>query len=171
MSDPTPLSPSGEQRRAEILRLAQAEARHRRHRRQSARAAAAGAAAVLLTVLLTHRWVPPSPVRPIVIQPKPAAPPVAVVITPPPTQPPRPMERKIAIEFIKTEPNIARLMAVPPQKPTWQRLSDDELIKELADAGHPAGLAWVDGREFVLYRPPNGGSDRHSRDGGMTPAR
>jgi len=170
MSDSFPLSPTGENRRAEILQHAQAEARHRRRRRQSARAAIAGVGVILLTLLLTHRRVPPKPAAPMVIVPAPATRPVAVV-TPPSVVATRPAHHPIVIQFIQTEPNLAQRMAAPPQEPTWRRLSDDELIQALADAGHPAGLGWVGGREFILYRPAGGGGEGHSHNGKSAPLR
>ena len=169
MSDPIPLSPAGQERRALILRMARAEAGRRRRRRHAARTVAAGAGVVLLTVLLIHRWLPQQPVRSIVFRPAPATQPVpatqAVAVSRPPALPTRPKTRQIVIQVIRTEPNIVKRLATPSQKPSWRRLSDDELIQELADAGCPAGLAWIDGRELVLYRSPDS-SNVHYRTPG-----
>ncbi len=122
---------------------------------------------VVLTVTLTHWPALPKTGHPIVITPVPTTRQVAVAASHP-TVAPHP--RQIVIQFIKTEPDLARQMAVPPQKPSWRRLTDDQLIQELADAGHPAGLGWVDGREFVLYRP-EAGSEGHLRGGKIAPRR
>jgi hypothetical protein len=157
MTDPYALSPAGKARRAEILRLAQAQARRRRRRRQAARAAAAGVGVLLLTMVLTHRLLPGTPVRQAVVPPAPVTQPLrATAVTLPLEPAPPPKPGNIVVQFIRTNPNITCQLAVPPQTPTWRRLSDDQLIQELADAGHPAGLAWVDGRELILYRTPLG---------------
>ena len=56
---------------------------------------------------------------------------------------------------IQTDPTLLQRLAVPPQKPTWRVLSDDELLRALADAGKPAGLEYeANGQMAVLYRNP-----------------
>jgi len=64
---------------------------------------------------------------------------------------------QIIITFIATEANISSRLAVPPRKASWQKLNDDELIQQLDAAGCPAGLAWIDGREMVMFRHPPAG--------------
>ena len=58
--------------------------------------------------------------------------------------------REVVITYIHTEPGIARKLAIPEQ-PAMQRLSDDELLKQLSATGKTAGIAWVDGREILLF--------------------
>jgi hypothetical protein len=72
----------------------------------------------------------------------------------------QPLPTEIVITRIFTEPNISHRLAVKPQAESWQRLNDDDLMAQLAAAGHPAGLAIVDGREMILFRNPP--VDEHS---------
>jgi hypothetical protein len=61
---------------------------------------------------------------------------------------------QIVITRISTEANIAARLSVPPQKPAWQTLNDDELMRQVDAAGRPGGLAWINGRETILFRHP-----------------
>jgi hypothetical protein len=160
---PLELSAAGRQRQMEILRLARAEA----GRRQLGRHTLRGGAAVLSLALcaagvlvfrssrLTSGLAPhdgdprPSIARaPGESQPAPAvASPRAVVLVGRPRR-----AGEIAIGRIETDPAIATSLAMPPQRPTWQKLTDDQLLERLAENGRPAGLAFVDGRAVVLYR-------------------
>ena len=138
-----PLSPEGEARHLEILRLAKGEARGLRHRRAARRIAIACALAAVVGILLPHRH-PPR----IVQLPAPAT----RHIAPHPSTRPTRQPREIIITRIETDPMIAARLAIPPQQPTWLKIGDDALLQRLADAGKPAGLAYVDGRTIILFR-------------------
>jgi hypothetical protein len=154
MSKDFPLSSAGEDRREEILLLAKAQARERRHRRQGW-LAGAGVALIVLASLVIPRSGTSVSLR-VAIRPNlMPMPPSAKVVTHPDARPPA--LGQIAITRISTEANIAARLAVPPQKPSWQMLNDDELMRQLAAAGCPAGLAWINGREMILFRHPLAG--------------
>jgi hypothetical protein len=145
--DPSGLSPAGSQRRQEILRLALRRAAHRRQRRR-ALGIGAGAAAVLLAFLLI------APLRrsnrPIVHggPPTDTGSPVAK-----PIHPATPEKPKVILVQIQTDPTLLQRVTVPACKPTWKTLTDDELLRELAAAGRPAGLEYgAHGEVVVLYR-------------------
>ncbi|MDB5357807.1 MAG: hypothetical protein JWN24_4260 [Phycisphaerales bacterium] len=151
-----PLSPEGERRKESILDAARCEAGRLRHRRRVRRAVVA-TVTIAMAASLAIRWQRgrsaveivhngtihpdrrPHDIGPVV-QPSPRAIPVAH----------RPKE--IAITVVKTEPDIARRLAVKPEPTGWKRINDDQLLAELAAAHRPAGLAYVDGREIVLFR-------------------
>jgi hypothetical protein len=138
----TPLSPEGQRRRGEILRLACGEARLRRQRRAARRAAACGTVVLAIAVGM---WMRPW---------HPEAPQIAKVPLIPHVTLPSPSRAEIVIGRIQTDPTLASRWAVPLQEPTWQRLSDDDLLARLQEAGRPAGLAYVDGRAQILFREP-----------------
>ena len=140
------LSPEGERRRVEILKLACGEARASRRRRLTRRVSGGGlvVAMVLVAVLCAHREpvpaivkAPPIPERVIVALPSPARALQAV---------------SIKIVRIETDPTITSRLAIPPQKWNWQKIDDDVLLERLAQAGTPAGLNYADGRTTILYR-------------------
>lgn len=150
---PPPLSPAGVCRREAILRLARAAARSRRRRRRAGRAAGLAVVAVVTAwaALRPHRGELPS--TPLVRSPQ-------TIPTPAPARrslvaasPPRP---EIVVTRVETDPDLLRRWKVPPQTPTWQWLTDDELFHALDDAGRPAGLAYIDGRAMLVFRDAKG---------------
>jgi hypothetical protein len=165
MNEPyLPLSDEGERRKEKILEIARREAGRLRHwrgfRRVGVVAMAMGLAATL--VVQSRRWrtspeiVHHSP-RP---QHDPAPPVVEPVVTPirhAVASARRPKE--VVITRVMTDPGIARKLAVKSAPTGWKQINDDELLAELAAAHRPAGLAYVDGREIVLFRIGDGGAD------------
>lgn len=154
------LSADGRARREQILRLARCAARRRRRSRRLLRATA-GASIGAAIAIFTWEWqAHPQgwhPSAPIAVLPstRPDAPHPPTSVSPAPISPPAPEPARrpeVVITFIRTEPDLATRLAVPPQAPTWQRLDDDALLRQLASAGHPAGLAWVGDRETILFR-------------------
>ena len=144
--DEPDLSDRGQHRRAEILALARRAARARRHRRTARRVGAAAAVALLFIgvfVLVRPRELPRPPIvqRPNTTKPLP----IPAPVNPPP---------RIVVTRIETDPTLLSRWAIAPRKPTWQALSDDELLHGLAEAGRPAGLAYVDGHPMLLFREP-----------------
>jgi hypothetical protein len=142
-SRPTWLSPSGESRRREILRLALTAARQRRRRR---RAVALGCAAVIASGLgglgISTR-----------IHRQTAHQVVIVHSTPSPAPSPAPSSDKVPIVYIQTDPDIVKRLAVPARPPSWQMLTDAQLLQTLAAEGKPVGLVNVDGREILWTGP------------------
>ena len=137
---PIPLSAEGQLRRERILLLAQREARRRRRWRRMVRTAGVCgvAAAVMLTGICLHRGGAPDQ-RP------------GASAGNGPGGVPTPTAGTIVIERIQTDPAITSRLAIPPQARSWQRLSDDELLDRLAEAGKPAGIAYLDGRAVLLF--------------------
>lgn len=137
------LSPRGRQRREHILEMAIQQARQRRRRRLAVRGGAA--AVVLLVAGLALLLVPhPGPQRHEL--------PVATK-SQPPTAPPRDHAQaaKLLIEHIQTDPTLLKRLAVRPSPPRWQTLDDDQLLRELALAGKPAGLVKINGRASLMF--------------------
>jgi hypothetical protein len=138
-----PLSSAGKRRRESILGDALLAAKHRRVRRLTPYGVTAGIAVIASVLVWNHR-VPPN--RPTVVNHDQS--PVKIDV---PTSPKTP-SREIVITRIETDPTLLDRLRVPPQKPTWRTLSDEELLKQLAASGRPAGLAYVEGRTELLWR-------------------
>jgi hypothetical protein len=159
------LSPSGQQRREQILALAVREAGIMRRRRAARRAAGA----VMVLAVAAGAWliaanhhsaqcptvrahVPPPPAEHL----KQVA--SGVVIPPQPPPPPPPIAPKqtstqIVIDRIPTDPTLSRQLALPRQPQVrYERLSDDALLRTLADAGQQASLRYVGGKASVTWR-------------------
>lgn len=135
------LSPAGRARREEILDDALRVADRRRRAKIFSRAAVVLiAAGIFSSVFLVGRGRTPAPVAHVL--------PPAIRETAPLKKSPA----EIAIVRVKTDPTLLEQMRAPPQTPTWKELSDDELLKQLAAAGKPAGIAYVDGKAELLYR-------------------
>ena len=141
MSD-TGLSPSGRKRREQILNMAIQRGRQRRRRRLVVRG---GAVTIMFlsigfSVQRLSRSIPRPNDLPIT-----DSVPLAI------SAPNRGAVGKVFIERIQTDPTIARRLAVPQSPPCWQRLDDDHLLKELAQAGKPAGLVKINGQVTLIY--------------------
>ncbi len=133
-----PLSPQGLQRRDEILRMANGQATRRRNRRLMSRTLCA--AAIVAALLIAGLKLQPSPTMPI-------AKPVIVRLMPATMPSP-----SIAVEYIQTDPTITDRLTIKPQPPRWTSIGDAELLKELADAGQPAGIVCMNGKTTLLPR-------------------
>ena len=146
-SDEIPLSAAGEHRRAGILRLARSAARARRQRRAVRRVLAVAMIVIGVFVLIRpHRSISPP------LAERHTTPPVTAASLP--SEPPKQLSR-IVVTRIETDPTLLSRWSVGPQKPTWEVLSDDDLLRRLAEAGRPAGLAYVDGHPpILLFREP-----------------
>jgi hypothetical protein len=140
------LSPSGRERREQILTMAIQQARQRRRRRLVIRGGAV--AIVLLAIGLAALRLP----RPV---PHPIELPIVKLVPPATPAPNRAPVAKIVIERIQTDPTIASRLAVPQTPPRWQRLDDDNFLQELAQAGKPAGLVKISGREMLVFHRPS----------------
>ena len=145
--DDAPLSAQGRRRRAEILRLAQGEARTRRRQRTVARAIVAATVVLAIALVWTYR-----PARPLA--PQIAIRPPASRLSTAPAVPAVPSPTETVIHRIQTDPTLISQWSLPPQKPTWQVLNDDQLLRRLQEAGQPAGLAYIDGHARLLFRTP-----------------
>ena len=146
------LSAEGEKRRDQILLLAKQQAaiqaRTRARRRNTIAGVAMGAIALSLSVWYFQQHQPerialkPVP-QPEIHKPE-ALKPTSIV--------PHIISHKqekpiVVVRMIHTEPGVAKQFAIKPQAANWQRLNDDQLLTELAAAGKPAGLVWVDGKQ------------------------
>lgn len=148
--DPSELSGAGVRRREEILKAALHAASRRRVRSQMM--SASGAVAAVLVVLFLGTRLgrvekpPQSQIQPAIINPE---------QRPSNAHAHHAVAREVVITRIQTDPTLLEHLSVPPQKPTWQVLTDDQLLHALADAGRPAGLEYGnDGQVVVLYRDP-----------------
>ena len=131
------LSAGGLQRKDRILSLALRAARRRRYRRLARNGAVF--AMVLIAAIATWRAAERGPARVnngnVVLQRHEAV-----------------KASSVTIVWIHTDPNVLKRMEEPEHKGTWQWIGDDELLKSLADAGHPAGLVEIGGRVVLLPR-------------------
>jgi hypothetical protein len=159
---PTPLSRDGERRREQILRLAQRTAAARGRRRRHARGAVGIAMLLAIAAVIGLRFGRVAPKRDVADVPRPIPIPTTPGHSPSPSSipppvavaaaPARPARPEIVITRIKTAPGLADRLAIRRDPAAWQRLSDDDLLHRLSDAGKPAGLAYVDGRAMLLFR-------------------
>lgn len=137
MIEPPPrLSPAGQARRDHILTLALREGRRRRRRRQTLRACAV-CALLLLAIPPVMRWARPHGPKVVLVRQKPDHP-----------QPQAMPE--LTIHRIATEHGLAERLAIPRQH--WQRIGDDELLRQLAEGHLAGGLVVVHGRQ-TLWLP------------------
>jgi len=131
------LSVEGRHRRRQILRLAMAEARGRRRRRVLVRVTAAGLLIAALVPALFR--IQTSRETPIAIRlPRPA--------------PQAPIRPQILVTRIETDPHIIERLEIPPLPVHVTLINDRELLDDLAQARHPAALAYVNGKAMLLYR-------------------
>ena len=155
------LSATGARRRDEILRAAVRAGQSRRRRRLAGRAAGAAGGVIAIAWAVAAVLRPAGLVKPPLVRGPipPAPPPVAHVVV----SGPRPAVKRpavIIVQRIETDPTLVDRLAVPRQGHPWRSLSDDELLTQLAQAGRPAGLAYVDGRAQLLWRDRVGAEPR-----------
>lgn len=152
------LSGAGRRRREEILDLALGQARAQRRGRRLRRGLAATLSLGVIVFVTGRAWMrhSPGPAAAPSIAQRPSTPMASA-----PAEGPRPVilvghlaqhPREITIGRVETDPQIVARLALPRQTPTWQKLSDEELLQRLAESGRPAGLAYVGGHAMVLYR-------------------
>lgn len=145
------LSPEGRVRRIAILQLARHESRSRQRRHLAMRASFAGAC---LSIAIAIFWLtrPQNNVPPRLVHQSPLTQPVRQPATRALAQRPIATPPNIYITRIETDSTLLQRLTVPPQKPSWTVIDDDELLRRLAEAGRPAGLTYVDGRTLILFR-------------------
>lgn len=133
IDDELRLSELGRARRERILERALVEARLRRRRRHMSRSAIVMAAVTTLTIWVTHQADQHDP-QPLIVQ------------GPSPTEPPD----ALTMSFIQTDPGIMERLSIKPAPPTWTRITDDELLQTMANAGHPAGIMYHQGGAMLM---------------------
>jgi hypothetical protein len=133
-----PLSEEGRQRRDQILRVALADAARRRERANRWRMVPVGAAIVLAIYAMRLSTEPP------------VYSPAAKVAKANGGRPVVETNTGIRIFYVHTDPHLLERWAAPPSPATWQYLSDDDLLDNLASHGMRAGLAYVDGRRLLV---------------------
>lgn len=144
-----PLSRKGQLHRAEILQMARQESRTRRRRRFARRATVAVGVCLLMGVsilLTTHQT---KPDHPQIAHPTPLTQPEKIQTVGSREVGPR---QEIVISRIETDLTLLRRLTIPPQKPSWTVIDEDELLRRLTEAGRPAALAYVEGRTLILFR-------------------
>ena len=160
----TPLSRAGLHKREQILATALRQARRRRHRRFTVRCTLACAAMAAIAVMWAHRPIEQpvehpalvihvSPTTRLSVTPAPIAVPTAA-----PDRVFRYRAPEIVIERIATDPNIGSRLAVTSPAGSVARISDDQLLEQLASAHQPAVLARFKGKAVLMYGNPS-----HSR--------
>jgi hypothetical protein len=141
----SPLSDAGQSRRREILGLAQAVGRRRRNRRR-ATIAAVIVVAILVSAAISRRRPPSGASDQLAFaHPKPAIRTPSEPIVPNGPAP---------ITFLQSDARIIRRLSVAPQEPSWQKLSDDELLTRLAEIGQPGALTVVNGKPALVLLDP-----------------
>jgi hypothetical protein len=135
------LSPQGQRRREKIGRLAAQAARQRKRRRIAGRAIVSLAC---FGLVLSGMWIARSERRPSDRSPIVERPVVPLAHATPAST--------ITIARIETDGTITDRLAIRNVSPRWRTIGDDELLRTLADAGHPAGLISMNGQEVLLTR-------------------
>jgi hypothetical protein len=145
MSDePIILSEEGRLRQRQILDSALCAARSRKIRRTAIRAASVGIGClVIAALLLSHGWKEKRQLATI-----PVSPALAVVHEHPATF----VAPIVVVQRIQTDPNVVERLALPPIHSTVRHISEDELLRELADAHQSAGIISVDGKARLIFR-------------------
>jgi hypothetical protein len=139
------LSPEGRRRREQILQLALRDMRNTRRRRWIL-----PGAGVTLAIGLVVMMSLPKPRKQQMVAMHQAPLPasgingVGEVHANPPATP--------VVEYVATDPTIADRLTLKPVPPRWVAVDDDQFVKELADAGKPMGLAYVNGKAILLGR-------------------
>lgn len=142
----TSLSEAGQLRREHILKLAIAQSQRRRRQRVIRRTALVIVALTLAASLLMR--MERADHRPVEVA-------RTIQRTAPSQQPVQPAPRRfsdVSVVRIRDEPDLARRLAVPTVNSGWQKIGDDELLEGLSAAGQPAGLAFIAGRQVLLFR-------------------
>lgn len=153
----------GEARREAILALALRAADGRRQRRRLTRSAGAAgvffvlAAAAILVLRPGH---PSGPVAIVKSHPGPSPSPSPAPRTAPTARAHDHPQAAVTIVRLPTEPGIAARLSLPAEPSggtpaALPRVSDDELLARLAEAGRPAGLAYLDDRPVLVFHDRN----------------
>jgi hypothetical protein len=137
------LSEEGQRRREAIADMARTAARARRQKRSRRRAITtlAGVACLCVGVAEWSRHAA-TPIDP---------PHVVVKNERTPANPP-PIPTGVVVTRIETDPNITARLALPRQPARWRVVGDDDLLRTLAEAGHPAGLVRMNGQAILMLR-------------------
>ena len=125
-------------RREEILSLALRAASRRRWRRRSF-----NVVVVIFVATSVAIWAHRESSTPLV--------PIVLVPTSQPKAGPSDMNQ-IIVERIADDPDVVARLTIPPSPSTVRRIGDEQLLKELAAADEPAGLAYVNGKAELIYR-------------------
>jgi hypothetical protein len=139
--EPIILTEEGKLRQSQILDVAMRAARDRKRRRVVTRSIWQGVGVIILVAVLLPRVRRPAP---------PIARPIDL-----PTRIDRPVAQPaplVIVRKIETDPNILERLALPPISSTVRHISEDELLRELADAHQPAGVISVDGKARLIFR-------------------
>jgi hypothetical protein len=140
MSEPlTHMSPFERRRREEILRLALGAASHRRWKRRALKATVA--CMIAIPILAALVWASIS--RPVV--------PIAVKPVPPPS-PRAAGANSVIVVRIVDEADVVERLRIPARPSAVRRIGDEQLLKELAAANEPAGIAYVNGKAELIYK-------------------
>ena len=62
------------------------------------------------------------------------------------------LPQPILITRIETDPHIVERLSISPRESHVIVIGDSELLRELAEAHQPAGLAYVNGKAMLLFR-------------------
>lgn len=133
------LSPEGERRREEILREVSGRLPAIAARRRAKRRAAAGTLAVLLLVCAAVVWMIPTSPGPT---PTPTSAPQVVLIEP--TIEYDPLIDYAVVESSPVDPSV--YVRTDTESINAMVITDDELLRELAAIGRPAGLIRMNGQ-------------------------
>jgi hypothetical protein len=137
--EPIILSEEGRLRQQLILQAALGASRGRKRRRIVIRSIWQGVSVIVLAALL-RPWIYFKPPAIQVAQP---------IVIEHPVEHPAPL---VIVQRIETDPNILARLALPPMRSHVRHISEDELLRELADAHQPAGVISVDGKARLVFR-------------------
>ena len=142
------LSPSGVQRREQILLLARQETRRKRRRREVTRTVAANVVFVvmsLITAIVARMQMNDTPQGSF--QELVTTNPRQQIATSAP-------EATLAaqVSYIETDPSILQRLSIQADSARWQSIDDDELIRAFAEAGQQVGIIRFDGKTELMTR-------------------
>jgi hypothetical protein len=142
------LSPSGVQRREQILLLARQETRRKRRRREVTRTVAANVVFVAMSLItaMVARTQLGGPIQSpshelIAANSQQQASPNSLDDT-----------SRVQVSYIQTDPAIVQRLSIQPEPARWQSIDDDELIRIFAEAGQQVGIIRFDGKTEVMTR-------------------
>ena len=135
------LSPQGQLRQQQILQQAILVGRKRVYRRRLASNSVVALVIMGIAAMVIYRSGSP-------IEPMPA--PVAQVSVPP-TQGALPaVPKPVVVQIIQNDPSSFLRMTQPSNTRFVKIIGDNELITAMRDAGQPVGLAYLNGRLYVM---------------------
>ena len=151
IDDFEPLSDQGRLRREQILILARSQASAMvQHRQRRNRALAVVVFSMIATAWILYETIQPTN-RNITIDKKSSLDIKIIVPIPPTIAKSEKKQSDTEVQYIYTETGISSQFTIKQQPRSWQLLTDEQLLEQLAVIGKPAGLIWIDGKAFCYF--------------------